>query len=80
MEINNVLATFIALLLLGVGIFAGMAFSGGTEIVNVPGETIIKEKLVQVECPVVQTPVCPEVVIPEIENARAMLGIPSGVK
>ncbi len=65
MEANNGLVTLIAILLLCVGAFAGVAFTGGTELVTVD-KVVIQEKLVEKECPVVT---CPEVVIPEIENA-----------
>jgi len=67
MEIHNGLATLIAILLLGIGLFAGVVLFGGTEIVEVE-KIVVQEKLIEKECPV-----CPDIVIPEIENADNVL-------
>ncbi len=66
-EIHNGLAVLIVILMLGIGVFAGLFFGGGTKIVEVD-KIVIQEKLVEKECPV-----CPDIVIPEIENADNVL-------
>jgi len=63
MEINNGLATLIVILMLGIGLFVGaVGFSKTVEIDKV----VIQEKLIEKECP---TCICPEIIIPEVENA-----------
>jgi len=69
MKIHNGLATLIAILILGVGVFGGVAFTGGTNVVETE-KIVIQEKLVDKECPAC---LCPEVLIPEIENADNFL-------
>ena len=63
---NNGLAALVVILMLGLGIFVGgVGFSKDVEIEKI----VIQEKLVEKDCPACMEVTCPEVIIPEVENA-----------
>lgn len=61
---NNGLGALLIIGCLVIGLFAGLVFSGGTEVIEVE-KTIVTEKLVEKDCPVLT---CPEVIIPEFKS------------
>ncbi len=69
-NVNNGLAALILMAVLLVGVFGGaLIFRGsGVKIVEVD-KLVIQEKLVETPCPACPIVTCPNVLIPEIENA-----------